>query len=102
MKRFAVIVAPSAGQQARLIAEWWRSNRLAAADLFDGELEAVLGRLAVAPATGSKYRESKGRLVRRLLMPRTSHHVYFEIDEEKSRVDVVAVWHTARGKGPPL
>jgi plasmid stabilization system protein ParE len=95
MNRFAVVVAPSAGQQARLIAEWWRSNRLAAADLFDGEL-------AVAPATGLKYRESKGRLVRRLLMPRTSHHVYFEIDEEKSRVDVVAVWHTARGKRPPL
>jgi plasmid stabilization system protein ParE len=75
---------------------------LAASDLFDRELEAVLARLAVAPTRGSQYRESKGRMVRRLLMPRTSHHIYFELDEDKSTVYVVAVWHAARGNGPPL
>jgi plasmid stabilization system protein ParE len=93
MKPFAVIVAPVAAQQVRVISE---------ADLFDGELEAILGRLVVAPARGSKYIESKGRLVRRLLMPRTSHHVYFEIDDDRGRVNVLAVWHTARGKAPLL
>ena len=102
MKPFDVTVAPAAAQQVRVISEWWRSNRLTAADLFDGELEAILGRLVVAPARGSKYIESKGRLVRRLLMPRTSHHVYFEVDDDGGRVNVLAVWHTARGSRPPL
>ena len=102
MNRFAVVVAPSAVRQAHVVADWWRAHRVAAPDLFDAEFEAVLGRLSLSPVTGSKYRESKGRVVRRLLMPRTSYHVYFEIDEGKGRVDVVAVWHAARGKGPPL
>jgi len=38
MRRFEVIVAPAAAQQARVISEWWRANR-AAADPFDEELE---------------------------------------------------------------
>ena len=101
MRRFEVIVAPAAAQQARVISEWWRANR-AAADLFDEELEAILERLAVAPERTAKYRESNRRTVRRLLMPRTSHHVYFEVDAGAGTVNVLAVWHTARGKGPPL
>jgi hypothetical protein len=53
MKRYAVLVAPAAQRQAYLIAEWWHSNRTAAPDLFANEPEAVLERLAVAPARGS-------------------------------------------------
>ena len=102
MKRFAVIVAPVARRQARLVAEWWRSNRPTAADLFERELEAAIGRLTVAPGRATKYRESKGRQVRRLLMPRTSYHVYFEIDDQHDEVRILAVWQTARGAGPSL
>lgn len=54
MKRFGVIVAPAAGQQARLISEWWRSNRLAAADLFDGEGTARVHVLSVWHAARGK------------------------------------------------
>ena len=38
--------------------------------------------------------------MRRLLLPRTGHHIYFTIDEPASLVRVHAIWHASRGHGP--
>ena len=102
MKRYEVILAPAAQMQARTITGWWRENRPAARDLFDDEMAAVLNRLAEAPKTGLPYRTIRNRLIRRILMARTSYNVYFEIQEEGALVRVLAVWHAARGHGPAL
>ena len=102
MKRHEVVLAPAAQAQARKIAAWWRENRPSVPDLFDDEVEAVLERLADAPKTGLSYLTVRGQLIRRILMPRTSYNVYFEIHEEQSLVRLVAVWHAARGRGPRL
>jgi hypothetical protein len=48
------------------------------------------------------YRETKGRTIRRLLMPRTSYHVFFEVNDRQEKVHVLAVWHAVRGRGPRL
>jgi plasmid stabilization system protein ParE len=40
--------------------------------------------------------------VRRMLLPRTQYCVYYFIDETARLVTVLAVWHTARGRGPKL
>lgn len=99
---YSVLVAPSARRHVQTIAEWWEANRDKAPDLFAQELEAAFVRVAAAPTSFRIYRESKGRSIRRLLMPRTSYHVYFEVNETQKQVQVLAVWHTARGRGPRL
>ena len=102
MTRYQVNVAPSAREHVRRIGEWWEINRPAAPTLFADEFEAALGRLTATPTSVPVYRQSRGRVVRRLLMPRTSYHVYFEIDETAGVVKVVALWHGRRGTGPKL
>jgi plasmid stabilization system protein ParE len=102
MKRYEVVLAPAAQAQVRKVAAWWREHRPAARDLFDDEIAAVLDRLAEAPKTGLPYRTIRNRQIRRILMARTSYNVYFEIQEERALVRIVAVWHAARGHGPPL
>lgn len=65
-------------------------------------MAAVLERLTEAPRTGLPYLTIRKRQIRRILMARTSYNVYFEIQEERALVRIVAVWHAARGHGPPL
>jgi plasmid stabilization system protein ParE len=99
---YSVIVAPSARAHAQRIDEWWRENRPKAPDLFARELDAAFVRIAAAPMAVAVYRETKGRAIRRLLMPRTSYHVFFEVNERQEKVHVLAVWHAARGRAPRL
>src|SRR6266498_3744705 len=102
MKRYDVVLAPAAQAQARKVVVWWREHRPKARDLFEDEMAAVLDRLAEAPKTGLPYRTIRNRQIRRILMARTSYNVYFEIQEERTLVRIVAVWHAARGHGPRL
>lgn len=82
---------------------WWRANRLAAPDLFEEELAAVLDLIRRAPASVAIYRaRTGGERVRRLLMPRTKNHVYFVHDAATQVVRVVALWGAVKRRGPPL
>ncbi len=45
---------------------------------------------------------SSGKPFRRVLMPRTRNHVYFEFDEAQGVVIVHALWGAPRGRGPKL
>lgn len=93
-----VELSAEAQAQVERIDAWWREHRPAAPSLFVEELEEALHRLAEAPASAVRYPPRPG--VRRLLLPRTRHHLY--ILEEGTRVYVVAVWSAWRGRGPPL
>lgn len=77
---------------------WWRENRPAAPDLFANELDQALIALEGAPGLGLRYEPKPG--IRRLLLQRTSHHLYFLVQAD--RVYVVAVWSAYRGRGPAL
>jgi plasmid stabilization system protein ParE len=46
------------------------------------------------------YRNEGNAEVRRILLPRSRYAVYFTMGPDS--VLIVAVWHTARGSGPPL
>jgi plasmid stabilization system protein ParE len=48
------------------------------------------------------YRSRHRRGVRRLLLPRSQYWVYYEVDDEREEVRVLAVWRALRGKAPPL
>ena len=70
--------------------------------LFDGfrELAVAIRQLIRAPHSSPLYIASDVPATRRLLLPRTRHHVYFVIDEAARVVRIHAVWHASRGSGP--
>ncbi len=77
---------------------WWRENRPAAPDLFANELDQALIALEGTPGLGLRYEPKPG--ICRLLLQRTSYHLYFLVQAD--RVYVVAVWSAYRGRGPAL
>ncbi len=94
-------LAPRAVAQAERCARWWRENRPGSPTLFEEELRAALDQIRTAPLLGSVYEVIRGQEHRRLLMPRTRHHVYYRIAAAEI-VRVVAVWSAVRGRGPYL
>ncbi len=91
-----------ARQQADRIDRWWRENRPAARDLFARELAEARALLAATPEVGSPYIERQGVLVRRVLLPRTQRHVYYEVNPKRGEVMILAVWGAPRGRCPRL
>ena len=94
-----VELSEEADAQVREIDAWWREHRLAAPNLFTDELDRALLALGEMPTLGGTY-EAGARSVRRLLLRRTHHHLYFV--QEAERVYVLAVWNAFRGRGPRL
>ena len=94
-----VELSEEAEGQVDEIDAWWRANRLAASDLFAGELEQALADLGALPSLGTIY-EVGTQTVRRLLLYRSHYHLYFV--HEPDRIYVVAVWSALRGRGPKL
>jgi hypothetical protein len=97
-----LVFTPEAELQASDIDEWWRAHRPEAPDLFARELAHARAAIEAAPLAGMTYTDSTGKTARRVLLPRTRNHVYFEIDEERGLVVVLAVWGAPRGRGPSL
>jgi hypothetical protein len=61
---------------------WWRRYR-DATELFVTEFEEALRHLDGAPAVGQRYRRVGGKLIQRLLMPKTRCHIYYFHDVER-------------------
>jgi plasmid stabilization system protein ParE len=93
-------VTPEAQGQIVAIDDWWRSNRLGAADIFLDELTSCFNLIAAAPDIGRLYRQSPLPGTRRILLRRSCYHVYYV--HQPAEVRVVAIWHARRGVGPPL
>jgi len=102
MTRFEVVVTAKARGHLNDIDGWWRANRTAAPDKVEEEFAEAIERLETAPRTGPMYRESALPEVRRILMEITRYHIYYSLDARARVVSVLAVWHSARGSGPPL
>ena len=97
---FRVEFTDAATGQAEAAAAWWRANRLAAPALFDDELAYALDLLARMPPPTQVWGEVEAKPVRKVRLPRTGHALYFTIEDDL--VTVHALWHGARGSGPPL
>ena len=96
---YRVLLTRPASEQGQAISDWWALNRTKAPDLFDEELAWALSYLEHAPLTGARIR-GRHRHPRRLLLQKTRYHVYYTVEEAIRQVDVIAVWHAARGSGP--
>ena len=95
-----VRTTPEADVQILEIDRWWRRNRVASPNLFLYELTAAFEMIGDAPYIGRLYRQSPVPGTRRVVLKGTRYHVYYVPSADEIRV--LAVWHAARGVGPPL
>jgi plasmid stabilization system protein ParE len=79
---------------------WWRTNRTAAPDLFLTEFERILQAVSLLPELGAPARSARIAGVRRILLARTRHYIYYRPTNDV--IQVLALWHTSRGQPPRL
>ena len=87
-----IVLERRASLEIEAIDSWWRTNRTAVPDAFLSELEL--------PELGVPARSTRLEGVRRILLAKTRHHVYYRVAADS--IQVLAVWHTSRGHSPGL
>lgn len=79
---------------------WWAQHREKAPDLFVQELAAVVAKLREgADQERQEYAARSGRIVWRVLMPKTKQHVYYRRDRAGD-IEILTVWNAAASAGP--
>jgi plasmid stabilization system protein ParE len=97
-----VVVVDEAEEQLREINEWWIANRRAAATLVIDEFERCVTLLESSPDIGTRFHRTTVPGVRRLVMKKTKHFVYYVHDDGNAVVYVIAVWGAPKGGDPVL
>ena len=95
-----VEVTEAARAQILAASAWWEENRPSAPGAVAEELDRILALLVVQPAMGTPARSARLREVRRIALTRIRYYVYYRATD--TAVQVLAFWHTSRGKEPPL
>lgn len=92
-----------AAAQAEAANLWWRQNRQQAPEALREELERAVQLIALQPGIGATARNTRLNGVRRVLLSRVRYCLYYRVIEGPPRsVEVLAVWHTSRGRGPAV
>jgi plasmid stabilization system protein ParE len=99
---FRVELSAQARAQIAAINLWWAENRQAAPTLVAAEFETAIDQLSASPESGRLHSRSKHMSLRKVLMPRTRYHLYYQVDAANRLVTILAVWHVVRGQGPAL
>jgi plasmid stabilization system protein ParE len=97
-----VILVDAAEEQLDEIVEWWRTHREASPALVMDEFERCVSLLESSPDAGARFHRSRVPGVRRLVMRRTKHHVYYLHDESNAVVYILAVWGAPKAGYPVL
>jgi len=99
-----LLVKPTrrAAAEIRRASAWWRANRPAAPFAFADDIERAFQLIATQPGIGAQARNVKKEGVRRLFLSRTGHHLYYQVNSEAGRVEVLALWHARRGREPSV
>jgi plasmid stabilization system protein ParE len=71
-------------------------------ETFARELLETLEHLISVSSPGTPCGTAKHPGLRRMLMPKSECHVYFEIDQRRDVVRVLTVWSGLRGRAPSL
>mgnify|MGYP002402213929 CR=1 FL=1 len=96
------VLSKRARRHIERIQAWWVENRTSAPSLFLDELAGAERRLRTNPTLGLVYTAHKSGVVRRVLLTRTSHHLYYRYLPERDELTVLAVWGAPRERGPKL
>jgi len=93
-------VSQVAQAQIEEAAAWWSQNRPLAPGAVRQDLDRVLGLLTVNPGIGARARRAKLKAVRRVTLSRVRYYVYYRVSGDA--LEVLAFWHTSRGREPQL
>jgi plasmid stabilization system protein ParE len=97
-----IVVTDVAKAQILSAEEWWRLNRPKAPGAIGEELERASSLIAAQPGVGSTARDADLAGVRRLHLARVRYDIYYRVNEDLERVEVLAFWHASRGRQPVL
>jgi hypothetical protein len=82
---------------------WWEQHREKAPGVFREELAEIVGKLrAGADEERQQYAALGGRIIWRILMPKTRNHVYYRVDEAAGQTEILLVWNAVAGAAPEL
>lgn len=98
----AIVVTDVAKVQIVTAEKWWRLNRPKAPDAIGEELERASSLIAAQPGVGATARDADLTGVRRLHLTRVRYDLYYRVDEDLERIEVLAFWHASRGRRPVL
>lgn len=97
-----VVIVDAAEEQLAEIDEWWREHRPAAPTLVVDELARCVSLLEASPDLGVRFHRTPVPGVRRLVMKKTRHLVYYIHDAAHSIVYVIAIWGAPKDGDPVL
>ncbi len=81
---------------------WWLVNRTAAPDAVGDEFSAMINILARTPRIGRIATNVKLPNVRHIRLPRVGYEIFYRVTGTPPVLQVMALWHVRRGKGPPI
>jgi len=93
-------ITDEARAQLAAAAAWWAENRPSAFGAVLEDLDRILNLLTVQPGMGTRARRTTLSGVRRVMLSRIRYYVYYRVAGDA--LQVLAVWHTSRGRGPSL
>lgn len=96
------IISKRARSHIEKIQAYWAEHRTSAPALFLDELAGAESRLRADPTLGLVYTAHKSGVVRRVLLTRTHHHLYYRYLPNRDELTVLAVWGAPRERGPKL
>ncbi len=97
-----VVLVAEAEEQLRQAIEWWRANRASAPTSLLDEFEQVACLIEEMPGIGPRFQRATLPGIRRILMRRSNHWIYYATDPTHAVVYILAVWSAFRGSDPPL
>lgn len=93
-------VSRRAESQIRVAADWWLKNRSKAPEAFAEEIARAFDLIRALPSVGEPVAHPSLKGVRRVLLERVQYYLYYQPFPATDIVEVLALWHTSRGKGP--
>jgi plasmid stabilization system protein ParE len=92
---------PEARLAVREKRAWWEQHREKAPRLFVQELADVVAKLRDRADDERQHDAVRGgRVIWRLLMPKTRNHIYYRVDDGANQVEILLVWNAVAGATP--
>lgn len=100
---YRVYLSRAAQAEYERIQEWWSLNRPKAPDAVTDDVWEAVERLAeYGPQLGLEVRHRRVPGLRRLELPRIRFWLYYRVNESAREIEIAALWHTSRRRGPRL
>ncbi|HZF56274.1 MAG TPA: type II toxin-antitoxin system RelE/ParE family toxin [Polyangiaceae bacterium] len=96
-----IVVVERARRELVEADKWCRENR-SDPDLIEREVSSAISLLLHHPEAGALFLRARRRGIRRLLLRKTQHHIYYRFEAERRTLRILAFWHTAREHSPGL